>query len=315
MSTSTGMMKRFSASRISANAENIIFDTINTIVMLFVCVVTLYPFINTIAISFNDSTDAIRGGIYLWPRALSFRSYETILFRSSSIPHATMISALRAVLGTLLSVPLSMSLAFVMTRRDYVLRGFITKLVVFTMYVSGGLIPTYLTYRAYGLMNNFLVYLLPGAIAAFNVLVMRAFIYSIPFELTESAKMDGASEYRILFTIIFPLSLPVLATIGLFVAVSQWNQWFDTMLYCSANKTLFTLQYELKRVLDSANSMVAGDTVTMEALGGEMDGAGRVTTQTIRAAMTVISVVPIACVYPFLQKYFVKGLTLGSVKG
>ncbi len=300
---------------VSAKTENIIFDTINTILLLFVCVITLYPFLNTVAISFNESVDAVRGGIYLWPRVFSLRSYEMILLRTTAIPRAAMISALRAISGTALSIPLSMMLAFVMTRRDYILRGAVTKMVLFTMYVSGGLIPTFLTFRAYGLMNNFLVYILPSAISAFNVLVMRSFIDGIPFELTESAKIDGASEYRILFTIIFPLSMPVIATISLFVAVSQWNQWFDTMLYCSSTKSLSTLQYELKKILDSANSMTAGDTVTMEALGSQDTGGGRVTTQTIRAAMTVISVVPIACVYPFLQKYFVKGMTLGAVKG
>lgn len=299
--------------RISAKAENAIFDTINAILMIFVCVITLYPFLNTVAVSFNDSVDAVRGGIYLWPRIFSLKSYETILIKTSAIPHSAMISALRAVIGTVISVPLSMMLAFVMTRRDYELRGLVTKLTLFTMYVSGGLIPTFLTFRTYGLMNNFLVYVLPGAISAFNVLVMRSFIDGIPFELTESAKIDGASEYRILFTIIFPLSMPVIATISLFVAVSQWNQWFDTMLYCSSTKSLYTLQYQLKQVLDSANSMTAGDTVTMEALG--VAEGGRVTPQTIRAAMTVISVVPIACIYPFLQRYFVKGLTLGAVKG
>lgn len=300
---------------LSAKAENAIFDTINTILMLIVCVITLYPFLNTIAISFNDSIDAVYGGIYLWPRVFSLKSYETILVRTTSIPHSAMISALRAVLGTALSIPLSMMLAFVMTRRDYVLRGFVTKLVLFTMYVSGGLIPTFLTYRAYGLMNNFLVYILPHAISAFNVLVMRSFIDGIPFELVESAKIDGASEYRILFQIIFPLSMPVIATIGLFVSVSQWNQWFDTMLYCSSVKDLSTLQYELKKVLDTANSMT-GDSVTMDAVASQAtEESGRVTTQTIRAAMTVISVVPIAMIYPFLQRYFVKGMTLGAVKG
>ncbi len=300
---------------LSAKAENAIFDTINTILMLIVCVITLYPFLNTIAISFNDSIDAVYGGIYLWPRVFSLKSYETILVRTTSIPHSALISALRAVLGTALSIPLSMMLAFVMTRRDYVLRGFVTKLVLFTMYVSGGLIPTFLTYRAYGLMNNFLVYILPHAISAFNVLVMRSFIDGIPFELVESAKIDGASEYRILFQIIFPLSMPVIATIGLFVSVSQWNQWFDTMLYCSSVKDLSTLQYELKKVLDTANSMT-GDSVTMDAVASQAtEESGRVTTQTIRAAMTVISVVPIAMIYPFLQRYFVKGMTLGAVKG
>ncbi|MDR3086030.1 MAG: carbohydrate ABC transporter permease [Christensenellaceae bacterium] len=301
---------------LSTKTENLIFDSLNALAMLFVCVLTLYPFINTMAVSFNDSIDAVRGGIYLWPRMFSLKSYETILIKTSSIPTSAMISATRAILGTGLAIPMSMMLAFVMTRRDYVLRGVVTKLVLFTMYVSGGLIPTFLTFRMYGLMNNFLVYILPTTISAFNVLVMRSFIDGLPFELTESAKIDGASEYRILFTIIFPLSLPVLATIGLFVAVSQWNMWFDTMLYCSSAKGLSTLQYELKKVLDSASSM-AGDTVSAEAAASSASEgqSGRVTTQTIRAAMTVISVVPIACIYPFLQKYFVKGMTLGAVKG
>lgn len=299
----------------STKTENLIFDTINIILLLGVCVITLYPFINTIAISFNDATDAVHGGIYLWPRVFSAKSYETILFKTTSIPHSAMVSGLRAVIGTVISIPLSMMLAFVMSRRDFVLRSAVTKLVLFTMYVSGGLIPTFLTYRAYGLMNNFWVYILPSAISAFNVLVMRSFIDGIPYELIESAKIDGASEYRILFGIVFPLSMPVIATIGLFVCVSQWNQWFDTMLYCSSKKDLNTLQYELKRILDTASSMT-NDAATADALAASAaEGSGRVTTQTIRAAMTVISVVPIACVYPFLQKYFVKGMTLGAVKG
>ena len=300
---------------LSTKTENIIFDTINTILLILVCVVTLYPFLNTVAISFNDSTDAVYGGIYLWPRVFSTKSYETILFKSSDIPYSAMISALRAISGTLLSIPLSMMLAFVMSRKDFVLKSAVTKIVLFTMYVSGGLIPTFLTYRAYGLMNNFLVYILPTAISAFNVLVMRSFIEGLPYELIESAKIDGASEYRILFQIIFPLSMPVIATIGLFVCVSQWNQWFDTMLYCSSKKGLVTLQYKLKQILDSANSMTGDAVAAGAAASSASEGSGRVTTQTIRAAMTVISVVPIACVYPFLQKYFVKGMTLGAVKG
>lgn len=299
----------------SAKLENIIFDTLNTLIMLFVCVITLYPFINTVAISLNDSLDAVRGGIYLWPREFSLQSYETILAKTSTIPHATFVSAMRALVGTIISIPLSMCLAYVMTRRDFFLRTIISNIVLLTMYVSGGLIPTFLTYRGFGLMNNFWVYILPTAISAFNVLVMRSFIQGLPFELIESAKIDGASEYRILLTIIFPLSTPVIATIGLFVCVTQWNQWFDTMLYCSSSKNLLTLQYELKKVLDSANNM-AGDAISMESLAtSQSESTGRVSTQTIRAAMTVISVVPIACVYPFLQKYFVKGMTLGAVKG
>ena len=168
--------QKMKVGHISGNTSSLIFDIVNTILLLMVCVITLYPFLNTVAISFNDSTDAVYGGIYLWPRVFSLRSYETILLQSSTIPHSALISALRAVIGTALSIPLSMMLAYVMSRRDFVLRSAVTKLVLFTMYVSGGLIPTFLTYRAYGLMNNFLVYILPGCISAFNVLVMRSFI-------------------------------------------------------------------------------------------------------------------------------------------
>ena len=143
--------QKMKVGHISGNTSSLIFDIVNTILLLMVCVITLYPFLNTVAISFNDSTDAVYGGIYLWPRVFSLRSYETILLQSSTIPHSALISALRAVIGTALSIPLSMMLAYVMSRRDFVLRSAVTKLVLFTMYVSGGLIPTFLTYRAYGL--------------------------------------------------------------------------------------------------------------------------------------------------------------------
>jgi putative aldouronate transport system permease protein len=205
-------------------------------------------------------------------------------------------------------------LAYVLTRRDYVLRGALTKLLVVTMYVSGGLVPIFLSYRSLGLMNSFWVYVLPGAISAFNVLVMRSYLQGIPYDLIESAKLDGASEYRILFTIMLPLAMPVIATIGLFVSVSQWNQWFDTMLYNSGAKDLSTLQFELKKVLDSSQGMTI-DAVAAEAAASLGQETYRVTSLSLRAAMTVVSTIPIACVYPFLQRYFVKGLTLGSIKG
>ena len=237
------------------------------------------------------------------------------VLRLEGIGRALLNSVLRTVLGTAITVVCCSFLGYLFTKEEMPAKKLLYRTLIVTMYVSGGLIPTFLTYRAYGLMNNFLVYILPGCISAFNVLVMRSFIQGLPYELIESAKIDGASEYRILFGIVFPLSMPVIATIGLFVSVSQWNQWFDTMLYCSGEKDLITLQYELKRILDTANSMT-GDSVTADAMASTAsEGSGRVTTQTIRAAMTVISGVPIACVYPFLQKYFVKGLTLGAVKG
>ena len=215
--------QKMKVGHISGNTSSLIFDIVNTILLLMVCVITLYPFLNTVAISFNDSTDAVYGGIYLWPRVFSLRSYETILLQSSTIPHSALISALRAVIGTALSIPLSMMLAYVMSRRDFVLRSAVTKLVLFTMYVSGGLIPTFLTYRAYGLMNNFLVYILPGCISAFNVLVMRSFIQGLPYELIESAKIDGANEWHIFWNICLPQCRSALYSIAILVFIDNWN--------------------------------------------------------------------------------------------
>ena len=204
-------------------------------------------------------------------------------------------------------------MAYVLSRKEFIFRKTLTPFVVFTMYFSGGLIPIFILMRDLGLINNFLVYILPGMIGAYNIMVMRSYIEGIPESLIEAAKIDGASEYRILFGIIFPLSLPVIATITLFVAVGQWNSWFDTMLYAGSNPSLTTLQFELQKLLTSSLSMAATDSDAMMNMGDAARTA--VTPTSIRAAMTVIAVVPILFTYPFLQKYFIKGLTLGGVKG
>jgi putative aldouronate transport system permease protein len=182
------------------------------------------------------------------------------------------------------------------------------------MYFSGGLIPAFILVRNLGLINNFLVYLLPAMMSAYNVMVMRSYIESIPESLVSAARIDGASEYRILFQVIFPLSLPVVATISLFVMVGQWNSWFDTMLYCSSDPKLTTLQFELQKLLTSAQNIASADAADAAQNMGESAKAA-VTPASIRTAMTIIAVVPILFIYPFLQKYFVKGLTIGGVKG
>lgn len=290
--------------------QDIIFDTINTIIMLFLLAVTLYPFINTLAVSLNDAMDTIRGGIYFWPREFTTSNYRLIL-ENKDIYNATLISILRAVTGSLTSVSCCVMVAYALSRKEYVLRRIITRLLVFTMYFSGGLIPVYFVIRDLGLTNNFLVYIIPGMVNAFNIMVVRSYIDSLPESFAESAKIDGASEFRILVSIIFPLCLPVVATITLFVAVGQWNSWFDTFLYCSSKKSLSTLQYELQKVLQQANTAMQ-DKVDF---AGAREGRGNVTPASIRATMTIIATLPIIMVYPFLQKYFVKGMTLGGVKG
>lgn len=294
-------------------AEDLIFDIINYTILVLLCVVTLYPFINTLAYSFNNAIDAINGGIYLWPREFSLRNYEKILVENPAISQALFISASRALLGCVVSVFATLCVSYVLSRRDFMFRKALTPFLVFTMYFSGGLIPSFILIRDLGLMNNFFVYILPTLVGAYNVMVMRSYIEGIPDSLIEAAKIDGASEYRILFTIIWPLSLPVVATITLFVAVGQWNAWFDTMLYCGGNQKLTTLQYELQKLLTSSLSYASTDSDA--AMNSGEAYKTTVTPTSIRTAMTIIAVAPILFIYPFLQKYFVKGLTLGGVKG
>ena len=293
--------------------EDLFMDLFIYSCLILLCVVTLYPFINTIAYSFNNAIDSINGGIYLLPREFTLRNYEKIFVGNNAISQALFISVGRTVSGSVLSVFATLCTAYVLSRRDFVFRKLMTTFLVFTMYFSGGLIPVFILMRNLRLINTFLVYILPPLVGAYNVMIMRTYIQGIPDSLIEAAKMDGASEYRILFTIIFPLSLPVLATVTLFIAVNQWNAWFDTMLYCGSNPRLTTLQYELQKLLTSSLSYASTDSDAAMNSGEAYKAA--VTPMSIRTAMTVISVTPILFVYPFLQKYFIKGLTLGGVKG
>ena len=293
--------------------EDLFMDLFIYSCLILLCVVTLYPFINTIAYSFNNAIDSINGGIYLLPREFTLRNYEKIFVGNNAISQALFISVGRTVSGSVLSVFATLCTAYVLSRRDFVFRKLMTPFLVFTMYFSGGLIPVFILMRDLHLINTFLVYILPPLVGAYNVMIMRTYIQGIPDSLIEAAKMDGASEYRILFTIIFPLSLPVVATVTLFVAVNQWNAWFDTMLYCGSNPRLTTLQYELQKLLTSSLSYASTDSDAAMNSGEAYKSA--VTPMSVRTAMTVISVTPILFVYPFLQKYFIKGLTLGGVKG
>ena len=310
MNANASKQKRRSIKR---TREDYILDTIVYLSLCFLCVVTLYPFINTIALSFNDALDSVTGGIYLWPRKWTIRNYEKILIGNPLIKNALFISASRAVLGCIVSVFSTLCLSYALSRKDFVLRKVFTPFLVFTMYFSGGMIPAFILMRQLRLTNNFLVYILPAVISAYNVMVMRSFIEGLPESLIEAAKIDGASEYRILFKVVWPLSMPVLATISLFVIVGQWNAWFDTMLYNSSNPKLTTLQYELQKLLTSAQNFAGADPDAALATGDP--NKAPVTPTSIRTAMTIIAVTPILASYPFLQRYFVQGLTLGGVKG
>lgn len=286
-----------------------VFDIILALLMLLVIVITLYPFLNILAISLNDATDTARGGIHIWPRDFTLANYQEIFGGNQHLLSAFGMSVLRTVVGTATGILASTMLAYTLSRRDFVFNRWFSLILVITMFVSGGLIPEYMLIRELGLINNFLVYILPMLLTAFNVIVIRSFMDNIPIALTESAKMDGANDFYVFWKIIIPLSLPVIATVSLFLAVAQWNNWFDTYLYARANQNLSTLQYELMKILDNTN-ISAGDITS----GNAEIIARQTSPQGIQMAITIIATVPILLVYPFLQKYFVTGLTLGAVK-
>ena len=221
--------------------------------MIFVLVITLYPFLHVLAISLNDSTDTVRGGIHIWPRQFTLANYE-VIFQYDTLLTGFRNSVLRTIVGTALGLISASMLAFTLSRRDFQARKFISVFLALTLYFSGGLIPVYMLIRDLGLMNSFWVYVFPGMVNAFFVFVIRSYIDGLPYSLQESAKLDGANDFVIYWRIIMPLSKPVLATIALFIAVGQWNAWFDTYLYNGSARHLTTLQFELMKVLESTTT-------------------------------------------------------------
>ena len=296
--------------RKTKHKRDIVFPIVNTFFLCLLMVITLYPVVNTVAISFNDGTDALRGGIGLWPREFSTKAYGSLL--NEETYHAFFISVSKTVIITLINLFLTSMLSFALSRKEYVLRGFITTTLVLTMYVNAGLIPNYLLVtQTLKLQKTYWVYIIPTMFSCFNMIVIRTYIAGLPEALVESAHIDGAGDIRAFFQIILPLCTPVLATVALFVAVGSWNSWFDTYLYCGSKKNLYTLQYLLKMKLATTQASANAAKATTDALAGTTE----TTPITIRCAITVISAAPILVIYPFLQKYFVTGMALGSVKG
>ena len=284
-----------------------VFVVCNTIFLVAFVIITLYPVLNTVALSFNNGIDAVRGGIHLLPRVFTLQNYKTVLGQQNIVTGAY-ISVARTVVGTILSLAANALLAYVVSRKRFLFRSQLSLFWVITMYVSGGMIPTLILYRNLGLTGTFWVYVIPGMISVFNMLVLRTYMMGLPEGLEESAQIDGANDFTIFVRIVSPLCKPVYATVALFVAVGQWNSWFDVMLYNRMNTKYTTLQYELMKLLSSV--MQQGGSATSAGQGA----AAAVTPVTVRAAATVVTMLPIICLYPFLQRYFVAGMTLGSVK-
>ena len=299
--------------KIARTREDIIFDTINTILLLIIIIITLYPFYLTFILAFNEGLDAARGGIYLFPRRPSLENFQNLLV-SDKWMKGLSVSVTRTIIGTLLGVGLTSLVAYGLSFRDLIFRKAYYSYIIFAMYFHGGLIPTFVLFRSLGLMNTFGVYVIPGMISIFFLMVMIAFFQEIPISLIEAARIDGASELKIFMRVILPLSGPILATSALFMGVGHWNSWLDSAYFVS-NKDLRTLSYLMMEIINRSMidrmTQTGGMDVSVQTQGYMTTAT---TTRSLQMAAMVLSVAPIVCIYPFLQRYFVKGIMLGSVK-
>ncbi len=286
-----------------------IFDICNTLFMIAFCITIFIPFWDVVVRSFSRAQDISYMHINLFPKVWTWDAYK-YCFQDNEIIMAFFMSVLRTVTGTAIHAIVCCMAAYSLTRTDMPFRKFITAVLLIPMFFSAGMIPAYLNMKRLGLLNNFLVYVLPSGFSIYNTIIIRNYFFSIDKSMEEAASIDGASQVKIFTSIIMPLSKPVIATVALWQMVGQWNAWFDNMVYCRRTASLTTLQYLLRRMLDSltANTSTASG---VEAIGALVD----TNPDTIKAATTILVVLPIVAVYPFLQKYFVQGIMVGAVKG
>jgi putative aldouronate transport system permease protein len=286
-----------------------IFNAVNIFLMLLVIFVTLYPFWYVIIGSFNDGIDYGRGGVNFLVRKFTLANYQAV-FRNDEILSGYKVTVARTILGTCLNLLVTSLFAYGFSRKNLKGKNFYAVMGLITMYFSGGLIPTYLLLQSMKLVNSFWVYIFPSLFSFFNVLIFQSFFREIPEAINESAKIDGAGEYRIYFSLIIPLSAPVFAAIALFVGVSHWNAFFDSLVY-TTKPQLQTIQLVLMKIIQTKDQ--AANMANQSAIIS--DSMDNVTATTIQLATMMVTVAPILILYPFLQKYFVKGIMIGSVKG
>ena len=299
---------------IKESVSNKLFNAFNIFLMLLVCAVMLFPYVNVLAYALNDGLDAARGGIWIFPRVFTLDNFK-VLVKNKEIINSLFVSVSRVVLGTSFALIIQFSCAYAFSKKNLPFKQAILVFLMIPMYFGGGIIPVYLLYAKMNLLNNFLVYILPVSFSLYNMVIIRTYLYSIPESLEESARIDGANEIIILFRIILPLSLPILATVGLWSAVSHWNDW-TTTLYFVTNSRIYTLQYILMQVLKESDRIAKLVQEAIESGNEGMVGTLQraATPESVKAAQIILTSLPIVMVYPFLQKYFIKGVSLGAVK-
>ncbi|MEK3722605.1 carbohydrate ABC transporter permease [Paenibacillus sp. FSL H8-0034] len=272
-------------------------------ILTVIALLTLFPFLYVVVISITPESEVIRRGLVLIPESVTFNAYKTVFGSGSGILPAYQITLFRTIVGTALNLLFTLLGAYVLSKKALPGRSGLLLFVIFTMLFSGGLIPTYIVVRSLELTNTVWALIVPGLISVFNLVVVKGFFEQLPVELEESAKVDGAGELRVLFTIILPLSLPSIATIGLFYAVGHWNSYFDAVIYLN-KASLMPLQVILRNILLSSQNQ------NMEQVND-----ATVSSLAIQMASVIVSTVPILCVYPFIQNHFAKGVMIGAVKG
>ncbi|TVY12017.1 carbohydrate ABC transporter permease [Paenibacillus cremeus] len=282
-----------------------LFDTANVIFLVLSAAITLFPFVYILATSLAPLSQVLRGGLILWPQGITWDAYHTI-FSNRHFVGSLWITIFITVLGTFVNLLFTTFMAYPLAKKRLKGRSVILFLVLFTMLFSGGLIPSYMIVKSLGLLNTVWSLILPGAISAFNLIIMKNFFQSIPEELEEAARIDGCKNLGVLFRIVLPLSMPALATFTLFYAVGHWNSFFGAVMYITKSN-LWPIQVVLRQMIIEGS--------TQEFLEALSSADKQVVPATIKMAAIMVATVPILLVYPFLQKHFAKGVLLGSVKG
>ncbi len=285
-----------------------LFDIINAIVLMALAFIFVYPFYQLLIVSLNDATDAMRGGLYLLPRIFSLESYIAV-FRNQQLFGAFIITVSRTIIGTLTSLFITAMFAYGLSKRELMFRKFYNILAVITMFFSGGLIPYFIWLNSLGFVDNYLVYIIPMLISVWNMIILRTFFMQFNVSLEEAAKIDGCSYFRIFFKIVIPLSLPAFFTIGLFNAVAQWNSWFDAFIFINDDK-LMPVQTILMRIINQNSAAIE----VSKIMDGKFSGANSITPESIKIATMMVATIPIISLYPLIQKYFIGGIMIGSVK-
>lgn len=293
---------------VKESAGDRLFDIINYILLAIVLAIVLYPLIFVAVASISNPAAVVKGEVWLLPKEINFTGYEKV-FANKEILNGYMNTIIYTVVGTIVNVGMTILAAYPLSRKDFRGRNIFTALFVFTMFFSGGLIPTYLIVKDLGMTNTMWALIIPNAVAVWNIIIMRTFFQqSIPFEIQESAQIDGCGNFKILLKIILPLSMPILAVMTLFYSVAHWNSFFSALIYLT-ERDKYPLQLFLREILIQSNMQDMIQT-SEESLAKTIMEA-----ESIKYALVIVANLPILMLYPFLQRYFVKGMIIGAIKG